>query len=89
MCDDIVLAFAEACEWLVEALRPHMRAALRRDQLGADPHPRADPAHAAFENIAHAELVANVADVERLAAEGERGLPRYDERTRKMREISR
>jgi hypothetical protein len=35
-----------------------MRAALRRDQLGADPDHRADPAHATFEHIAHAELAA-------------------------------
>ena len=63
MYDDIVLAFAEAREWLVEALRPDMRAALRRDQLAADPHRRAYLAHAAFEHIAHTELAANVADV--------------------------
>src|SRR5262245_34147772 len=89
MCYDIVMAFAEVCLWLVEALRPDMCTTLCRNELGADPHFRADAAHTAFEHIAHAELAANLADVERFATEGERGLSRYDERTRKMHEIGR
>src|SRR5262245_60724229 len=89
MGHDIVVTFAEACHRLVEAFGPNVRATFRRDQLGADPHFRADPTHTAFEHIAHAELAANLANVECLAAKGKRGLARYDERARKMHEIGR
>ena len=53
-------------------LRPELRAALAVDELGGDPEPVAAPAHRALEQIAHAELGRDLADVGRAALVGQR-----------------
>jgi len=52
---------------LVEAFGPQMPAALGIDELRVEADPFARVLHAAFENIAYAELAADLAGVDRLA----------------------
>ena len=61
---DLVLQFEDVVERAIIALGPDMRAARRRDQLRGDPHAVAGLAQAAFEDIAHAELAADLLQVD-------------------------
>jgi hypothetical protein len=56
-----------------------MSAAAGVDELGVDPHPVAARLHRAFENIAHAQILADRLDVDRLALEGHGRVARDNE----------
>src|ERR1700719_3797831 len=73
---NLVLPVEEIGERLVEACGPQMRAALGIDELRVDPDPAACILHATFEDVTHAELAADLADVDRLALVGESGVAR-------------
>ena len=64
-----------------------MRAGLGRDELGVDLHFLAEAAHAAFEQIAHAELPPDLLRVDRLALVGEGRAAGDDEAVLQMREV--
>ena len=64
-----------------------MRPGLGRDELGVDLHFFAQAAHAAFEQIAHAELLADLLRVDRLALVGEGRAAGDDEAVWQMREV--
>ena len=57
---------------MVETLGPDMQAGLGIDQLGIDPDSLARAADAALQHIAHAELAADLANIERLLPIGQR-----------------
>src|SRR5208337_1822340 len=63
----------------LEAVDSEMSAAFGVDELGVDAHPGAVALHRAFEDIAHAELLADRLGVEGLALEGEGGVAGDDE----------
>ena len=65
--DDIDLQPAEFAALALEPVGPDMGAGLGRDELRVDLHFLAGAAHAAFEQIAHAELFADRLRVDRLA----------------------
>ena len=54
---------------LLEAVGPQMRARLRVDQLGVDPHAVLVALHRAFEHVANAEFLADLLGVDGLALE--------------------
>ncbi len=70
----------------VEAVGPEMRAGLRLDQLGGDPHPIAALPHAAFEHIAHAEVAADLLHIDRLTLVGKGRVAGDDEQPADARE---
>ena len=63
-----------------------MPSVLRVDQLAGDPHPIARPADAALEDVAHAELAADLLDVDGFALVGETRIARDDEEPADARE---
>ena len=71
----------------IEAHRPDVGTRLRVDELGRHPHPRAVALHAAFEQEARAELLADLARVLLPVAERERRGPRNDLELRQVREL--
>jgi hypothetical protein len=60
---DLVLQFEDVVERAVEAVRPNMRSGRRIDQLACDAHTAHGFAHTAFEDVAHAELAPDLAQV--------------------------
>ena len=72
------------CKYVVHrtvvALGPDMSAGLRVDQLGCDPHAAGRFAHAAFEHVAHAELMADLLDVYGSALVGKGRISRDDKK---------
>jgi hypothetical protein len=73
-------------ERAVEPVGPEVRAGLGFDQLGGDAEPRARLAHAALHHIAHAELLPDLADIDRFALVGEARIARDDEQPPDPRE---
>jgi hypothetical protein len=71
----------------LDAVGPEMRAGLRVDELGVDAHPVLVALHRAFENIAHAELLADFLGVKVLALESEGGVARDHEAVADARQI--
>jgi hypothetical protein len=76
---DIVLHRENVGEVAVVTLGPKMPAGGSLDQLRRHPHPMRGLAHAAFENIAHAEIAPDVFDRDRLAFVGEGRIAGDDE----------
>ena len=70
MRDDRVLRLQQIGAGRVELFGPEVSAAAGVDELGVDPHPIAARLHRAFENIAHAQILADRLGVDRLALEG-------------------
>ena len=58
----------------IEAIRPDMSARFRVNELGVHAHPVGVALHGAFEDVAHAKLLADFLGVEVLALEGEGGV---------------
>jgi hypothetical protein len=77
--DDRVLHLQQIGAGRVELFSPQMSAAAGVDELGVDPHPIAARLHRAFENIAHAQILADRLGVDRLALEGHGRVARDDE----------
>src|ERR1700746_3250811 len=73
----------------IEAVRPQMRAAFAIDQLYVHPDLVTDPPHAAFEDVVHPKLAADLLRVDRFALVGERGISGDHETPRKTREVGR
>src|SRR5207245_2840934 len=73
---DLVLHVEKVGPLLVEAFGPQMHAALGIDELRIESHPLAGVLDAAFENVSHADLAADLAGVDRLALISERGAAR-------------
>src|SRR5580700_3237161 len=65
-----------------------MRAALGIDELRIESHPLARVLYAAFEDVSHAELAADLAGMDRFALIGKAGAARDHEDTRTTRQIS-
>src|SRR5215212_7664588 len=57
------------------------------DQLRGDPNAAAGLAHAALEDVTHAELAGEVANIDRLSLEGEGGVPGRYRQSRHLRQI--
>jgi Tetratricopeptide repeat len=83
---DLVLHCKNIRQVAVVALRPQMPASRCLDQLHRDPHPIADLAHTAFEDIAHAEVAADLPYVDRLALVGEGRIASDDEQPARFRQ---
>jgi hypothetical protein len=73
---DLVLDGENIVERPVVALGPEVRSGLRVDELRSDPDPVAAPPNAPFEQIAHAKLLADLAEVNRATLVGEAGIAR-------------
>ena len=86
MRDDRVLRLQQIGAGRVELLGPEVSAAVGVDELGVDPHPIAARLHRAFENIAHAQILADRLGVDRLALEGHGRVARDDEGAADARE---
>ena len=86
MRDDRVLRLQQIGAGRVELFGPEMRAGAGVDELGVDPHPIAARLHRAFENIAHAQILADRLGVDRLALEGHGRVARDDEGVADARE---
>src|SRR5471030_2664506 len=89
MRDDRVLRLQQIGAGRVELLGPEVSATAGVDELGVDPHPIATRLHRAFENIAHAQILADRLDVDRLALEGHGRIARDDEAVVEARETDR
>ncbi|MDT4825257.1 hypothetical protein FQZ97_585350 [compost metagenome] len=76
---DLILQFEDVVEHALEALCPDMRPGRRVDELPGDAHPVPALAHATFQHVAHAELLADFLDVHHPALEGEARIARDDE----------
>ena len=68
---NLVLKLEHVFQRPIEAVGPEMRTGLCNEQLPGDTHPAAAFAHAAFEDIAHAQFAADLLYVDRLALVGE------------------
>ena len=86
MRDDRVLRLQQIGAGRVELFGPEVSAAAGVDELGVDPHPIAARLHRAFENIAHAQILADRLGVDRLALEGHGRVARDDEGVADARE---
>lgn len=62
---DLVLHCKEVRELAIPALGPDVVATLCLDELGADAHPVAGFAHAAFKHIAYAQFAADLRHIDR------------------------
>ena len=82
----VVLDGEDVGELPVEPLRPKVAAGGCVDELGGDPDPAAGLAHAPFEHMAHAEALADLADVDVLALERESRIAGDDEELRELRQ---
>jgi hypothetical protein len=71
----------------VVALRPDVIARCGVDQLGGHPDTLAAAPHAAFDHVAHAELAADLRDVDRRAAKHEGGVAGDDEQQAEARQL--
>ena len=67
----LVLQLENVVQRAVKTVGPDVRAGRRVNQLPSDTHPVAGFAHAAFEHIAHTELLRHLLHVDRLALVGE------------------
>ncbi|MNF84439.1 hypothetical protein D3C84_668000 [compost metagenome] len=76
---DLILQLEDVVERAFEALRPEVRSGRRIDQLPGDAHPVTGPAHAAFQHVTHAELLADTLDVHGAAFVREAGIARDHE----------
>ena len=86
MRDDRVLRLQQIGARRVELFGPEVSAAVGVDELGVDPHLIAARLHRAFENIAHAQILADRLGVDRLALEGQGRVARDDEGAADARE---
>ena len=86
MRDDRVLCLQQIGAGRVELFGPEVSAAAGVDELGVDPHPVAARLHRSFENIAHAQILADRLRVDRLALEGHGSVARDDEGVADARE---
>ena len=68
---DSVLDVENIIDRTVVTLSPNVRAVFRINQLRGDADAGARLAHAAFENVAHAELLGRLAHVDRASLENE------------------
>jgi hypothetical protein len=84
---DLILHGEDVAERAVVALGPDMRAGFRLDQLRGDAHARADRAVAALHHVAHAELAADAADVDRASLVGEARVARDHEQPAQPRQV--
>ena len=84
---DLVLQCEQITGVTIEPLRPEIRGGIGIDQLGVDAHPVFRPPHAAFQNIADAELEPNLLGVDRRVPIGERGIPRNHKHARDARQV--
>ena len=85
--DDLLLPGGQLADLFVEPVRPEMRAGLGGNQLDIDPQCGIDPAHAAFQHIAHAEFAADLPHIRGLALVGVGGFARDHERAGDVRQI--
>jgi hypothetical protein len=69
---DLVLYREDVIESAVVAFCPQVNSALGLNELSGDAHAVAGPAHAAFDQIGHAELAPHLGKSGRFAAKGER-----------------
>jgi hypothetical protein len=79
MRDDRVLRLQKIGAGRVELFGPEVSAAAGVDELGVDPRPIAARLHRAFENIAHAQILADRLGVDRLALVSHGRVVRDDE----------
>ena len=86
---DLVLRFREVRAIGVEPVGPEMRAGFGIDQLRVHPNLVTGPPHAAFEDIANAELAADLLYVDRLALVGKSGVAGDHEAAGDPRQIGR
>ena len=84
---DLVLDFEDIAGRPIEAHRPDIGARLRIDELSRHPHPRPVALHATLEQETRAQLLADLARVLLLVAEGEGRGPRNDLELRQVREL--
>ena len=84
---DLVLQHEEIGQVAVEALGPEMAVGGRLDQLDVDPHPGRGPPHAALDDVAHAQLAGDGADVDRRRAIGEARIAGDDEQAGDLRQV--
>ena len=75
---DLVLHVEDVFELAVVPLGPQLIAVRRVDELRGDAHARARLAHAALEHVPHLQALRDLADLDRLALERERGRARGD-----------
>ncbi len=78
-CNHFVLQLEQIHDVFLESIRPDLRAGFRVNELGVDAHPVGVALHRAFEDVAHAELLADRLGVEVLALEGEGSVSGDDE----------
>jgi hypothetical protein len=79
---DLVLQGEQIAHVAVEPLRPQMGVGLGIDQLRVDAHLVPRPLDDPLQNIAHAQLAADLLRVDRLASIGEGGITRDHETVR-------
>src|SRR5687768_1531263 len=84
---DLVLDFEDIAGRPIEAHRPDIGACLRIDELSRHPHPCPVALHATLEQETRAQLLADLARVLLLVAEGEGRGPRNDLELRQVREL--
>ena len=85
--DDFLLGLCKVGAVGVKPVGPDVGAVLGIDQLGGDLNLAAGPPHAAFEDIADAELAADLPDIDRLALVGKGGGAGDDKAVRNKREV--
>ncbi len=78
----------DVLEIAVVALGPDMVAAFGLDELGGDAHPVPGLAHAALDDVIDTQLAPDLADIDRLALEGERRVAGDHEQRAEAREFS-
>ena len=83
---DLVLKDEQVGQLAIVFLRPEVSAGGGVDELGRDANAVRGAAHAAFENVANAELASDRPNVDRLAFEREAGIARNDEQRADARE---
>ena len=84
---DLVLEREDVLQVAVVALGPDVVVGFGIDQLHRDAHPVAGLAHAAFDDVLHAELARDLLHVHRLALVLERGVARDDEQVAEARQV--
>src|SRR3546814_487330 len=84
---DLVLDREDVGQLAVVPLGPEMAARLAVDQLRGDADAGASLAHAAFQHVAHAELAADVLNVDGAPPVDEGGVAGDDEQARDLRQI--
>jgi hypothetical protein len=88
MSRHVLLYREDVSQVSVEPLRPEVPASCRVDKLRRDPDPAARFPNASFEDIAHAEALADLADVYALTREDERRIAGDDEQLGQLRQRS-